>query len=95
MVILIDLKQGLFTMIKCQEFGYGVCKLPTSTVDPLNAAHFPAHFPAHTLKHLGPLNAAHSPDTNQLNYNHLFTHLYVIITHYLVQFFAPNQCEVL
>ena len=36
-----------------------------------------------------------SPDPNQLNSGHLFTHLYVIYTHYLVQFFAPHHCEAL
>jgi hypothetical protein len=44
-----------------------------NTLDPRKAAVFPAH----------------SPDTNHRNSNHLFTHLHVIIPHYLVQFHAP------
>uniref|UniRef100_A0A8C8BUP7 Ig-like domain-containing protein n=1 Tax=Oncorhynchus tshawytscha TaxID=74940 RepID=A0A8C8BUP7_ONCTS len=51
----------------------------SQTLRSRNAAHFPAH----------------SPDPNHRNSSHLFTHLHVIIPHYLVQFLATHHCEVL
>jgi hypothetical protein len=42
-------------------------------------------FQTHTLKRVDP---------NHLNSDHLFTHMYVIYTNYLLKFFAPYHCEV-